>query len=207
MRHSGSSPLRLYCSSLFCECPKCCDLAKQRRKIFGGVSEVGKDDFSLYFCWRCVVFLVLYYSSAAIARHLTGDPVFLCCMSRPAVPVDQMCKMQASSDDDRLDPLRRKLSIRIHKRADLYNREKAEFGDLPRHQPGRDHHIRLNLEDNPAWVHPYKVDPSSSDELPRQLDKSYQFGQIRPCLSPYGAGCLLVKKANGNRRMCVNYQA
>ena len=31
------------------ECPKFCDLAKQRRKIVGGVSEVGKDDFSLFF--------------------------------------------------------------------------------------------------------------------------------------------------------------
>ena len=36
----------------FGECPKFCDLAKQRRKIVGGVSEVGKDDFSLYFFWR-----------------------------------------------------------------------------------------------------------------------------------------------------------
>ena len=55
----------------FCECPKFCDLAKQRRKIFGGISEVGKDDFSLYFFWRCVIFLVFYFSSAAIARHHT----------------------------------------------------------------------------------------------------------------------------------------
>ena len=31
MQRSGSSPSRLYCSSLFCECPKFCDLAKQRR--------------------------------------------------------------------------------------------------------------------------------------------------------------------------------
>ena len=52
----------------FGECPKFCDLAKQRRKIVGGVSEVGKDDFSLYFFWRCVVFLVFYFSSAALAR-------------------------------------------------------------------------------------------------------------------------------------------
>ena len=52
----------------FCECPKFCDLAKQRRKILAGVSEVGKDDFSLFFFWRCVVFLVFYFSSAAIAR-------------------------------------------------------------------------------------------------------------------------------------------
>ena len=53
----------------FGECPNFCDLAKQLRKIVGGVSEVGKDDFSLYFFWRCVIFLVFYFSSAAIARH------------------------------------------------------------------------------------------------------------------------------------------
>ena len=52
---------------LFGECPIFCDLAKQRRKIVGGVSEVGKDDFSLYFFWRCVIFLV-FFSSAAIVR-------------------------------------------------------------------------------------------------------------------------------------------
>ena len=53
----------------FCESPKFCDLAKQRRKIFGGVSEVIKEDFSLYFFWRCVVFVVFYFSSASIARR------------------------------------------------------------------------------------------------------------------------------------------
>ena len=72
-QRSASSPSRLYCSSLFCECPKFCDLAKQRRKIFQGVSEVGKDDFSLYFCWRCVVFLVLYYNSS---HHLQPKFVY-----------------------------------------------------------------------------------------------------------------------------------
>ena len=33
----------------FCVCPKFCDLAKQRRKMFVGVSEVRKIDFALYF--------------------------------------------------------------------------------------------------------------------------------------------------------------
>ena len=52
---------------LFCVCPKFCDLAKQRRKIFVGVSEVGKIDSALYFFWLCVFFLV-FFSSAASAR-------------------------------------------------------------------------------------------------------------------------------------------
>ena len=58
----------------FGECRIFCDLAKQRRKIVGGVSEVGKDDFSLYFCWRCVFFSLFYFSSAAIARRDTNFP-------------------------------------------------------------------------------------------------------------------------------------
>ena len=102
---------------------------------------------------------------------LTGDQVFLCCRPRPAVPVDEMYNMQESSDDAGLDHVRRKLPIRIHKWANLYDREKADFGELPPHRPGSDHRIRLDSEDNPPWVHPYKMDPSQLDELRRQLDK------------------------------------
>ena len=139
---------------------------------------------------------------------LTGDQVFLCCMPRAAVPVDQMYKMQASDgNDDGLDPVRRKLPNQLHKWADLYDREKAEYGDLPPYRPGRDHRIRLDSEDNSPWVHPYKMDPSQLDELRRQLDKLHRSGRIRPSSSPYGAGCLLVKKANGKWRMCVDYRA
>ena len=49
----------LFCC--FCVCPKFCDLAKQRRKVFLGVSEVGKIDFALYFFWLCVFFSVFYF--------------------------------------------------------------------------------------------------------------------------------------------------
>ena len=136
---------------------------------------------------------------------LTGDQVFLCCMPRPAVPVDQMYKMQESSENDGLYPIGRKLPIRTHKSAGLYDREKAEFRDLRPHRPWRDHRIRLDTEDNPPWVHPYKMDPSLLDELGQQMDKLHRCGRIRPSLSPYGAGCLLVKKANGKWRMCVGY--
>ena len=118
-----------------------------------------------------------------------------------------MYKMQASDDHDGLDPVRRKLPIRLHKWADLYDRKKAKYGDLPPHGRGRDHGILLDSEDNPQWVHPYKIDPSQLDGLRRQLDKLHQFGLIRLSSSPYGAGCLLVKKANGKWRMCVDYRA
>ena len=56
------------------ECPKFCDLAKQRREIVGGVSEVGKDDFSLFFS-GVRRFLRFFFSSAAIARRPTLLPL------------------------------------------------------------------------------------------------------------------------------------
>ena len=92
---------------------------------------------------------------------LTEDQVFLCCMPRPAVPVDQMYKMQASDDNDGLDPVRRKLPIPLHKWADLYDREKAEYGDLPPHRPGRDHRIRLNSENSTGGT-PIQNGPEST---------------------------------------------
>ena len=45
----------------FCVCPKFCDLAKQQRKMFVGVSEVGRIDFALYFFWLCVFFSVFLF--------------------------------------------------------------------------------------------------------------------------------------------------
>ena len=45
----------------FCECPKFCDLTKQWRKFFWGLSEVGKIDFALYFLCLCVFFLVFHF--------------------------------------------------------------------------------------------------------------------------------------------------
>ena len=70
---------------------------------------------------------------------LTGDQVVVCCMPRPAVPVDRMYKMQASDDNYGLDAVPRKLPVQLHKWANLYDREKAECGDLPPYRPCRDH--------------------------------------------------------------------
>ena len=52
----------------FCECPKFCDLAKQRRKIVGGNSEVGKEDFSLFFSGCASFSWFFIFSSAAGPR-------------------------------------------------------------------------------------------------------------------------------------------
>ena len=119
---------------------------------------------------ECSNMEIEYMSLLKLKRQIrradpTGDQVFLCCMPRPAVPVHQMRNMQDKSDDDGLDPVRRKLPIRIHKWAGFYDQECAEFGESPPHQLGRDHRICLDTKDNPPSVHPYNMDPSQLDKL------------------------------------------
>ena len=54
---------------VFCECPIIFDLAKQRRENLWGVSEVGKSDFSIYFCWLYLFFLVFFPLLRSLATH------------------------------------------------------------------------------------------------------------------------------------------
>ena len=46
------------------------DLAKQRRENLWGVSEVGKNDFSISFCWLCRFFLIFYFSPHTTTQHI-----------------------------------------------------------------------------------------------------------------------------------------
>ena len=62
---------------------------------------------------------------------LTGDEVFLCCMPRPALPVDQMQSMQGKNDDSSgIDQVRRKLPIAYT------NGRRTEFPGRHSLQPG-----------------------------------------------------------------------
>ena len=93
----GQTPLNFVAVAIllfffFCECPKFCDLAKQRRKVFVRVSEVGKIDFALYFFWLCVFFLV-FFSSAVIARQKFSPPKPFPPKSFPAGRTRHICPL------------------------------------------------------------------------------------------------------------------
>ena len=56
-----------------CVCPKVFDLAKQQHNIFPGVSEVGENDFLVYFFLLYVFFSVLHFSlQRSRAPHSTS---------------------------------------------------------------------------------------------------------------------------------------
>jgi hypothetical protein len=54
-------------------------------------------------------------------------------------------------------------------------------------------------------VTPYRMSPLELKEFKSQLEELIQKHFIRPSVSPWGASVLLVKKKDGNMRLCIDY--
>ena len=69
-----------------------------------------------------------------------------------------------------------------------------------------DHGITLQPGAPPATVWPYRYPPAHKDELERQCAVMMQQGLIRRSSSAFSSPVLLVKKADGSWRFCVDYR-
>ncbi|WVZ93533.1 hypothetical protein U9M48_039504 [Paspalum notatum var. saurae] len=70
-----------------------------------------------------------------------------------------------------------------------------------------DHRIHLLPGTAPIAVRPYRYPQLQKDELKRQCAAMLAQGIIRPNTSPFSAPVLLVHKADGSWRFCINYRA
>jgi predicted aspartyl protease len=96
---------------------------------------------------------------------------------------------------------------------DLLDDLLTEFADVfatpsglppPRHQ---DHRITLLPDTAPVAVRPYRYSARHKDELERQCRDMEAQGIIRRSSSAFSSPVLLVKKADGSWRFCVDYRA
>ena len=72
---------------------------------------------------------------------------------------------------------------------------------------GRDHAIVLKPGSAPLAVRPYRYQAAHKDELERQCAAMIEQGVVRRSDSPFSSPVLLVKKADGSWRFCVDYRA
>lgn len=70
-----------------------------------------------------------------------------------------------------------------------------------------DHKIELETGARPIMGPIYPMSLKENDEIKAQTDKLKELGLIRDSKSPYGSPVLLVKKADGSQRLCVDYRA
>jgi len=71
----------------------------------------------------------------------------------------------------------------------------------------REHSINLVPGSPPVAVRPYRYPASHKDELERQCSDMLAQGLIRHSTSAFSSPVLLVKKADGSWRFCVDYRA
>lgn len=69
------------------------------------------------------------------------------------------------------------------------------------------HRIRLQSGAGPVAVRPYRYAHLQKDELERQCDEMLRQGVIRPSLSAFSSPALLIRKADGTWRFCVDHRA
>ncbi|MCI36413.1 retrotransposon protein, partial [Trifolium medium] len=76
--------------------------------------------------------------------------------------------------------------------------------DLP---PEREVEFTIDLipGTSPISMAPYRMSSSELNELKKQLEELLEKRFIRPSVSPWGAPVLLVKKKDGNMRLCIDY--
>ena len=69
-----------------------------------------------------------------------------------------------------------------------------------------DYGIDLLLDTQPISIPPYRMSPVELKELKEQLKDLLDKVFIKPCISPWGAPMLFVRKKEGSLKMCIDYR-
>ena len=95
--------------------------------------------------------------------------------------------------------------------SELVKKYPSVFQDgLPGLPPERSFQHIIEFKDEnvkPVNRQAYRISPAELDELKVQLKQLLELGLIRPSSSPYGSPVLFVRKADGTRRLCIDYRA
>ncbi|XP_050908031.1 uncharacterized protein LOC127121615 [Lathyrus oleraceus] len=90
----------------------------------------------------------------------------------------------------------------------VWNFHEVFLYDIRDFLPEREVEFAINLvsDTSPVSMAPYKMSVAELSELKKQLEDLLEKKFIRLSVSPWGAPMLLVKKKDGNMRLCVDYR-
>ena len=92
---------------------------------------------------------------------------------------------------------------------DLMNEFSKVFAVPTGLSPIRDHEHSINLKEGtlPMCERPYRYPHFQKSEIEKIVNELLEVGSIQPSQSPFSSPILLVRKANGSWRMCIDYRA
>ena len=70
-----------------------------------------------------------------------------------------------------------------------------------------EHHIVLKDGTPPVHERPYRYPYFQKSEIDKIVNELLELGSIQPSQSPFSSLVLLVRKADGSWRMCIDYKA
>ena len=88
--------------------------------------------------------------------------------------------------------------------------EFAQIFDTPVGLPpfrGHEHHITHKEGAQPVYQRPYRYPFYQKNEIEKIVKELLAVGSIRNSCSPFASPVLLVRKADGSWRMCIDYRA
>ena len=95
-----------------------------------------------------------------------------------------------------------KLESLLKRHINIFSKDEYDVGTV---SAGIEHHIRT-VDDQPVKVPYRRVPPNQWAEVRDYLQKALDKQVIRPSSSPYAPPVLLVRKSNGDLRMCLDYR-
>ncbi|CAG5128067.1 unnamed protein product, partial [Candidula unifasciata] len=92
-----------------------------------------------------------------------------------------------------------------HKFQQLLQKFPTTFTDIPGRTTQAVHTIKL-VDDCPIKLRPYNLPLHYQEAVEKEIDEMLRLGIIEPSSSPYSFPMVIVKKKDGNIRICIDYR-
>ena len=138
-----------------------------------------------------------------LKAYVERDAKFLCLNTDVSELSDVGPTVSQTQDEFSMDHLperdRAQLKSLLTQYADI-------FSDLPGKTDLCTHSIEIKSGTRPIRLSPYRVNPEKSEQIRKELDLMIKMGVIEESNSPWASPVVLIPKADGSIRFCIDYR-